>query len=115
MSWRNTEGRYKTSRLNERSIECNGPPQGLFPAKALANTGSERPFHLSSDFGSSNQHNGDGSLRVSISSLSSLLFPSFLNTLTSEARGVVDELSLGDSSSSWTNHPTAVVCLPPWC
>ncbi|GBN67068.1 hypothetical protein AVEN_256510-1 [Araneus ventricosus] len=36
-------------------------------------------------------------------------------TLPSEVRGVVDELSLGDSPSNWTNRPTAVVCLPPWC
>ncbi|GBN26871.1 hypothetical protein AVEN_240435-1 [Araneus ventricosus] len=45
----------------------------------------------------------------------SFLFPPFLNTLPSKAREVVDELPPGDPSSSWTNHPTAVVCLPSWC
>ncbi|GBN28310.1 hypothetical protein AVEN_201776-1 [Araneus ventricosus] len=43
-----------------------------------------------------------------------LSYNPFLNTLPSEFRGLVDELSPGDSSSRWT-IPNAVVCLPPWC
>ncbi|GBO00792.1 hypothetical protein AVEN_43852-1 [Araneus ventricosus] len=39
----------------------------------------------------------------------------FLNVLPSKDKGVVVVLPPGDSSSNWTNHPTAVVCLPSWC
>ncbi|GBN70059.1 hypothetical protein AVEN_136293-1 [Araneus ventricosus] len=54
-------------------------------------------------------------LRVFTFHLFLFTFSSLLNNLPSEARGVVDQLSLSDSSSSWTNHPTAVMCLSPWC
>ncbi|GBM58843.1 hypothetical protein AVEN_206022-1 [Araneus ventricosus] len=99
----------------EFRLQCELESWDSFQPRCSANTGSKRPSRLSSDCGSSNQHNGDGSPRVYISSPLSSLFPPFLNTLPSEARGMVDELSLGESSSSLTNHPTAAVCLPPWC
>ncbi|GBN51161.1 hypothetical protein AVEN_236111-1 [Araneus ventricosus] len=86
-----------------------------FQPRCSANTGSKRPFRLSSDCGSSNQHNGGGSPLDYIFISPSSLFPPFLNILPPEARGVVDELPLGDSSSSWTNLPTAVVCLTSRC
>ncbi|GBM19917.1 hypothetical protein AVEN_2861-1 [Araneus ventricosus] len=111
MSCRNTEGRYKTSRLNERSIDAKVHHRDSFQPRYSANTESRRPFSLRIRI--SNQHRGDGSPCVYLSSLC-LPFPPFLNTLPSEARGVVHELSPGDSSSSCTNHPTTVVHLPPW-
>ncbi|GBM40202.1 hypothetical protein AVEN_80200-1 [Araneus ventricosus] len=90
---------------------------GTLTAKGLANTGLKRPFSLSSDCGSQ-INTTELALRLFTFPLSSsplLSFPPFLNTLPSEAIGEADELFLGDSSSSWINHPTAVVCLPPWC
>ncbi|GBL77993.1 hypothetical protein AVEN_59094-1 [Araneus ventricosus] len=70
-------------------------------SQGLANAGSRTP--VSSKF---------ADLKINTTELftfhlpSLFSFPPFLNTLPSEARGVVDELFLGDSSPSWTNHPT---------
>ncbi|GBN85733.1 hypothetical protein AVEN_222157-1 [Araneus ventricosus] len=89
---------------------------GTLPAKGLADTGSKTPVFSKFRLRISNQHNGVSSPRVYISSLDPSSFPPpFLNTLPSEARGVAHDLFLGDSSSSWTNHPTTVMCLLPWC
>ncbi|GBM54959.1 hypothetical protein AVEN_33516-1 [Araneus ventricosus] len=119
-------GRYMATRLYKRSLNSSDPTKGYFysvrqlsigaiPAKHLATvTGSKvRQFHLSSDL--SKQHHGVAlSVFTSQLSLSLSSFPSslLLKHLLSEPRGVADELFLGDSSTSWTNYPTAVVRLP---
>ncbi|GBN89051.1 hypothetical protein AVEN_46737-1 [Araneus ventricosus] len=113
---RNTEGRYKISRLNKRWIICRTVHQrDTFPAKMLSATHGvkKRTFLvLSSDFSDSQTNTTEISLRPFTFSVS---LPSFLNTLPSKDREVVVVLPPGDSSSSWTNHPTALVCLPSWC
>ncbi|GBM84076.1 hypothetical protein AVEN_78331-1 [Araneus ventricosus] len=101
--------------MNARSMQRS--IIGTLPAKGLANTRTKPPVFSKFRLRISNQHHGVISPRVYISSLALLFFsfPPFLNTLPSEARGVAHELVLVDSSSSWTNHPTAFMCLPPWC
>ncbi|GBM89849.1 hypothetical protein AVEN_107951-1 [Araneus ventricosus] len=120
---RNTEGRYKISRLNKRSIK-NGTvhQRDTFPAEMLSATQGvkKRLFVvLGSDFRTSDSETNttEVTLRSFTFPISFFLYPlsSLLNTLTSKGRGVVVVLPPGDSSSSWTNRPTAVVCLPSWC
>ncbi|GBO11975.1 hypothetical protein AVEN_10261-1 [Araneus ventricosus] len=111
---RNTEGRYKISRLNKRSIKCRTVHQRetISDEMLSAKHGlKKRPFvALSSKFRNwDSQTKNDGRSTL----------PSYLrlsrNYSFTEDRGVVVVLPPGDSSSSWTNHPTAVVCLPSWC
>ncbi|GBN58697.1 hypothetical protein AVEN_131844-1 [Araneus ventricosus] len=113
----NTKGRYKISRLIERWIKCKRSTTGTLSSRgASANTGSKRTFVVSVPISDLQINTTEISLRLFTFYLHLFFrFPPFLNTLPSEARGVVDELPLGDSFSSWTNHPTSVVCLPPWC
>ncbi|GBM63394.1 hypothetical protein AVEN_82249-1 [Araneus ventricosus] len=98
----------------------NGPPKG-HPSNRDAfgyTRGQKRPFAaLSSKFRNSDSQNKNdrGSTPpFYFPSLSSFLFSLFLNILPSKDRGVVVVLPPGDSSSSWSNHTTAVVCLPSW-
>ncbi|GBN99009.1 hypothetical protein AVEN_251267-1 [Araneus ventricosus] len=116
---RNTEGRYKISRLNKCLIK-NGTvhQRDTFPVEMLSAThrvkNSRSSFRFP-DLGCTNTT--EVALRPFTFSVSILFlsFPSLLTILPSKDRTVVFVLPPGDSSSSWTNHPTAVVCLPSWC
>ncbi|GBM36589.1 hypothetical protein AVEN_162028-1 [Araneus ventricosus] len=100
--------------MNARSMQRS--TIGTLPANGLANTGSKTPVFSKFRLRIPNQHHGISSPRVYISSIApSFPFSSLLKHLTFRGQGVADELFLSDSSSSWTNHPTAVVCLPPRC
>ncbi|GBM05558.1 hypothetical protein AVEN_94824-1 [Araneus ventricosus] len=115
---RNTEGRYKISRLNKRSIKCRTVQQRDTFSVEMLQAYPRGPVHRSefqfTELGYTKEAGGSTPSFLK-SSLFFLFFPSFLNILPSNDRGVVVVLLPGDSSSSWTNHLTAVVCLPSWC
>ncbi|GBO29249.1 hypothetical protein AVEN_100062-1 [Araneus ventricosus] len=118
---RNTESRYKISRLNKRSLKCRSIQQrDTFPVEMFSATHGvkETPVRHSKF-----QFPEIGFTKTTevafrpfyLPSRSSFLFSLFLNILPSKDRGVVVVLPPGDSSSRWTTHPTVVVCLPSWC
>ncbi|GBN82774.1 hypothetical protein AVEN_74999-1 [Araneus ventricosus] len=122
---RNTEGRYKISRLS-KNIEAK---QTLDKMQTVHQRGTFQPrcfrLHTESknarsdfrfpDLGFQKIHDGGSTQPFHLFSLFSLSFSSLFNILPSKDRGVAVVLHPGDSSSSWTNHPTVVVCLPAWC
>ncbi|GBL81356.1 hypothetical protein AVEN_143661-1 [Araneus ventricosus] len=95
----------------------NGPPKGHLSSRdAFGYTrGQKTPVRLSEfqfpELGFTNKNDGGSTPPFYFPSLFSL----FLNILPSKDRRLVIVLPPGDSSSSWTYHPTAVVCLPSWC
>ncbi|GBN01042.1 hypothetical protein AVEN_261622-1 [Araneus ventricosus] len=109
----NTEGRRKISRLTNSRYYATVHHRDTFQPRCCrltrgqnARSSSEFRFRIFKT------NTTEIALRLltsfHVTSLS-FHFPSFLNTLPSKARGVVHKLPPGDSSSSWTNHPTTSV------
>ncbi|GBO22045.1 hypothetical protein AVEN_80328-1 [Araneus ventricosus] len=115
-------GRYLTTRLCKRSLNSSDPPKGCYYSIRQLTKGASLAKDLTTVTGSikktrsikvqipQNQHHG-GVFTSQLSS-PSLLSSSLLKHLSSENRGVVEELILSDLSTRRTNQPQSCASLP---